>query len=82
MKRKKPQRRKWSRKVAADRLLRAVGDWVNSAGGSALVAGNIGVMNLPDMHGGFGPDPLSFYVCIKVTGRRPAIEAEAGKDAA
>lgn len=78
MKQKRKQRRKYSPKVASIRLLHAVGDWVNANGGNALVAGNIGIMDHPAM-GIFseGLDSLSFYVVIKVTGKRPEIKAKA-----
>ena len=82
--------RKLSRKAAADRLLRAVGCWVESAGGSALVAGSIGIMRrlsccdceigtLVDDPGAIYGETakLNFYVCIKVTGRRPTAEKTA-----
>lgn len=69
MKKKRKQRRKYSPKVASVRLLNAVGDWVNANGGNALVAGDIGVMSSPGALDIF--DPFRFYVCIKVTGKRP-----------
>ena len=68
--------RKLSRKAAVDRLLRAVGCWVESAGGSALVAGSIGIMDDPGAIYG-ETAKLNFYVCIKVTGRRPTAEKTA-----
>jgi hypothetical protein len=71
---KKNPIRKLSRKAAADCLLRAVGCWVQAAGGSALVAGNIGVMNDPGDIFGETTARFNFYVCIKVTGRRPQPE--------
>ena len=49
----------------SDKLLRAVGKWVDAYGGNAVIAGNIGIMDIL-------AEPLSFYVCIKVTGKRPA----------
>jgi hypothetical protein len=78
VKKKRKPRRKYSPKIASIRLLNAVGDWVNANGGNALVAGNIGLMDNP-AHGIFeeGLDSLSFYVCIKVTGKRPEKPLEA-----
>lgn len=77
MKKKRKQRRKYSPKIASIRLLGAVGDWVNANGGNALVAGSIGLLfsDHPSM-GIFseGLDSLSFYVVIKVTGKRPVKE--------
>lgn len=64
---KKPKKRsyKLSRDVATDRLLRAVGRWVNAYGGRAMVAGGIGLMSYP-------ADPEhTFHVVIRVTGRKP-----------
>lgn len=71
MKKKKPwttSSRRVPPKLATNRLLKAVGDWVNSNGGNALVAGNIGLMDVPSTQDPFrGPDPLTFYVVIKVS---------------
>lgn len=73
MKKKQARSRpKLSRTVAANKLLWAVGDWVNANGGSAVVAGDIGLMDAPNLRDVLtGPDPLTFYVCVKVTGKRP-----------
>ncbi|MFZ0537520.1 MAG: hypothetical protein WAM47_11675 [Candidatus Sulfotelmatobacter sp.] len=75
MKKKRKQRRKYSPKIASIRLLGAVDDWVNANGGNALVAGSIGLLDHPSM-GIFseGLDSLSFYVVMKVTGKRPVKE--------
>jgi hypothetical protein len=59
--------RRLPRQLAVDRLLKAVGDWVDAFGGNALVAGGIGVIDS-------GIDPYTFHVAIKVTGRRPISE--------
>ena len=65
MKKRKPLR-KLSREVAADRLLRAVGRWVEACGGTALIAGGIGLIP---------PDPFglkyNYSVVIGVTGKMP-----------
>lgn len=66
----KRKKRVLSREVAGDRLLRATGNWVEACGGSALVAGGIGVI-----HPGFGELKYNFTVCIKITGRAPKAEA-------
>jgi hypothetical protein len=71
-KKKQTQKRpRLSRRVAADRLLHAVGRWVDACGGSALVAGNIGITDWP------GDPEFCFRVLIKVTGRKPvALDTE------
>lgn len=51
------------REAAADKALKAIGNWVDAGGGKAIIAGGPGIM---DAAGQF-----NFYVCIKVTGRRP-----------
>lgn len=73
MAKKRPLRqRKYSRELAAVRLINAVGDWVNAAGGNALVAGDIGIMDYP------GDPEFCFRVVIKVTGHKPIQELGEG----
>lgn len=56
---------KYSKDDAADRLLRAVADWVNANGGSAVVAGGIGIQQYPD------DLKYNYQVVVRVTGCKP-----------
>lgn len=67
-KRKKPTRQ-LSKKVASDRLIRAVAKWVDANNGRALVAGGISIETWPGDH------QFNFYVRVKVTGRKPEVSA-------
>jgi len=65
---KKKVRRKRSKEVSDGRLFYAVADWIYAHGGSALEAGPAGTMNAE-----FGIGKHTFYVAVRVTGKRPEI---------
>lgn len=51
--------------AATRKLLEAAGDYVNSIGGSAIVAGGIGIMHSEDKN--------KFSIVIKITGKKPPL---------
>lgn len=62
--------RRYFRGDPAENLLKAVGDWARSRGGSVLVAGGVQVQKWP-------ADPeFTFYVAVRCTGRAPEVKTE------
>jgi hypothetical protein len=59
------KRKPYFRGDPTDNLLKAVGDWVASKGGSVVVAGGIQTQKWP------GELEYTFHVAIKCTGRMP-----------
>ena len=62
---RKRKRRSVSKNVATDRLLNAVGDFVNAFGGGALVVGPVQILTWPL------EDDRRFTLGVRVFGRRP-----------
>lgn len=66
---KKVKPRKLSTSIAADRLLRAAGRFIEAHGGAAVVAGGIQIHQEPG-------ETFNFRLSIKITGRVPPSPSE------